>query len=180
MWHFCLSSILWRPVVSSGVWMCMCNCVLYVVCCIYILLVWPVYPGSGPSSPVHTSPSPHRLSVSPLSVVGPELGVVLSWGGGIGMMPHSRLDWILDRDGIQPPPPLSDEIKSLNQTLYPSYIWCLMHKITSSDGRQPQPVSQNQQKVIYTSPISPLFFLTSSHRTKVYFFQIPFSIFYDF
>ena len=146
--------------------------VVYVVCCIYILLVCPVYPEPGPSSPVHTSPSPHRLSVSPLSVVGPELCVVLG-EEGIGMMPHLRLDWNLDRDGIQPPPPpLSDEIKSLNQTLYPSYIWCLMHKITSSDGRQPQPVKTSKKLSIpHQSLHSP-----SSHPPTTPKFVFPNSI----
>ena len=94
---------------------------------------------------------PHLTIPSPAvsqSIVGGGSGVRCSLGeGGIGMMPHSRLDWILDRDGIQPPPPFSDEIKSLNQTLYPSYIWCLMHKITFSDGRQPQQPVKTSKKL---------------------------------
>ena len=61
---------------------CVCVCLIVygvVVCCMLYLHPPGVtrVPGPGPSSPVHTSPSPHRLSVSPLSVVGPELGVVL-------------------------------------------------------------------------------------------------------
>ena len=62
---------------------CMCNtckCMLYVYGVVRLLYV--VFTSSscaqwcpGPSSPVHISP--HRLSVSPLSVVWPELDVVL-------------------------------------------------------------------------------------------------------
>ena len=77
---------------------CMCNtckCMLYVygvvtlyvVCCIYILLVCPVVPGTVLSCPHLTSPAVSQ------SIVGGVARVRCSlWEGGIGMLPHTRLD----------------------------------------------------------------------------------------